>query len=78
MLATIHTSAINGLAAMPVLLEINSRMMHSQEAGSIFMMVGLPDNAVKESKLRVESALQSSGISLPDRIYYLFHQLCTS
>ena len=34
------------------------------------MMVGLPDNAVKESKLRVESALQSSGISLPDRIYY--------
>lgn len=70
MLATIHTSAINGLAAMPVLLEINSRMMHSQEAGSIFMMVGLPDNAVKESKLRVESALQSSAISLPERIYY--------
>lgn len=70
MLTQIHTSAISGLAALPVLLEVNSREIHTQEAGSLFFMVGLPDNAVRESRLRVESALQSSGVTLPPRIKY--------
>lgn len=33
-------------------------------------MVGLPDNAVRESKLRVENALLSSGVKLPDRMKF--------
>ena len=60
MLTTIHTSAVNGMAAMPVFLEVNANEIHSQEDRTIFFMVGLPDNAVRESKLRVESALQNS------------------
>ena len=59
MLATIHTSAVNGLTAMPVFLEVNgSELPKEQEVKQIFQMVGLPDNAVRESKLRVEGALQ--------------------
>lgn len=70
MLSTIHTSAVNGLAAMPVFLEVIATEIHSQEEKSIFQMVGLPDNAVRESKLRVEGAMQNSGFKLPTRVKY--------
>ena len=70
MLTTIHTSAVNGLAAMPVFLEVIASDMHSQEEKSLFLMVGLPDNAVRESRLRVEGALQSSGLRIPARKKY--------
>ena len=66
MLATIHTSAVNGLTAMPVFLEVNgSELPKEQEVKQIFQMVGLPDNAVRESKLRVEGALQQIKFRLP-------------
>lgn len=65
MLAKINTSAVNGLTALPVFLEVNSKQMQRQEMSGLFLMVGLPDHAVRESRLRVESALQSSGISMP-------------
>ena len=70
MLTQIHTSAINGLTALSVLLEVNTRQLHTQESGSLFFMVGLPDNAVRESRLRVESALQSAGEALPPRVQF--------
>ena len=66
MLATIHTSAVNGLTAMPVFLEVSgSELPKEQEVKQIFQMVGLPDNAVRESKLRVEGALQQIKFRLP-------------
>lgn len=70
MLSTIHTSAVNGLSAMPVFLEVDTQMMHGQDLHTLFFMVGLPDKAVQESKLRVESALMSSGYGLPDGVKY--------
>lgn len=70
MLSTIHTSAVNGLAAMPVFLEVIATEIHTQEEKTIFQMVGLPDNAVRESKLRVEGAMENSGLRLPLRIKY--------
>ena len=54
MLVKVNTAAVNGLTAMPVFLEVNTTK------GSEFFMVGLPDNAVKESKLRVYGALMNS------------------
>lgn len=59
MLVTIHTAAVNGLTAMEVFVEI------STTKGTEFFMVGLPDNAVRESRMRVESALANSGFHLP-------------
>lgn len=70
MLVNVNTSAVNGLTAMPVLLEVTSKQMHRQESDSLFLMVGLPDNAVRESRLRVEGALQSSGVIMPERTRY--------
>lgn len=70
MLSTIHTSAVNGLEAMPVFLEVNAGPLPPQEEKLPFFMVGLPDNAVRESKLRVESALENSGLRLPPHMKY--------
>lgn len=70
MLAKINTSAVNGLTAMPVFIEVSSKQMQRQESDNQFFMVGLPDNAVRESRLRVEGALQSSGIIMPERTRY--------
>ncbi|MCI5756851.1 MAG: YifB family Mg chelatase-like AAA ATPase, partial [Bacteroidales bacterium] len=60
MLVNIHTAALNGLEAVPILLELNL------SKGKDFFMVGLPDNAVRESRTRVMSALENSGY--PSRI----------
>ena len=59
MLATISTAAINGLTAMQVTIEVNTT------TGKEYFMVGLPDNAVRESRTRVEGALLNSGLHLP-------------
>src|SRR5664279_691222 len=61
MLATIHSAALQGIDAAPVLVEVNTG-----EAGPpVLILVGLPDAAVKESEDRVFSALHNSGFHLP-------------
>lgn len=64
MLSTIHTVAINGLTASRVLLEVNVTPPTAGRTEPLFLMVGLPDNAVRESRTRVRSALQNSGYLL--------------
>lgn len=59
MLVKVHSAAVNGLTAMSVFIEINVTK------GQEFFMVGLPDNAVRESRTRVGSALMNSGFHLP-------------
>ena len=63
MLSTIHSVTINGLQATRVLLEVNIEPCNAQRDPG-FVMVGLPDNAVKESRTRVRSALYNSGYRL--------------
>ena len=59
MLVKVHTAAVQGLEATPVTAEVNaSRGMH-------FFLVGLPDNAVKESYQRIVAAIQNSGYRFP-------------
>ena len=61
MLATIHSAALQGIEAEPVLVEVNTG-----EAGPpILILVGLPDAAVKESRDRVSTALTNSGFKFP-------------
>ena len=64
MLSTIHSVSINGLQATRVLIEVNLEKLNAQR-DPFFVMVGLPDNAVKESRTRVRTALQNSGKFLP-------------
>ncbi len=60
MLIKVNTAALNGLNVLPVFLEINT-----WKGCDSFFMVGLPDSAVRESRMRVESALKNTGYRLP-------------
>lgn len=59
MLVKTFGSAVYGVDALTITIEV------SISSGNKYYMVGLPDNAVKESLQRVESALQTSGFRMP-------------
>ena len=62
MLAKVHSYGINGLEAYPVTIEVDAgRGLPST------IIVGLPDNAVKESRERVRSAIKNSGYKFGPR-----------
>ena len=59
MLIKTYGSAVYGVDAITITIEVNIG------AGSSYYMVGLPDNAVKESQHRVESAIRIAGYHMP-------------
>ncbi len=61
MLTKVFSATLQGLNAMPVMIEVNVT------PGMRFSMVGLPDNAVKESQERIFSALEVNGYHIPAR-----------
>src|SRR2546428_152165 len=64
MLAKVYSYGICGLEAYPVTIEVD--VSHGLPAIAI---VGLPDNAIKESKERVRAAIKNSGYLFdPQRI----------
>jgi magnesium chelatase family protein len=60
MLAIVLSSAVLGVDAMLVEVEVDLA-----KGLPVFSTVGLPDNAVKESRDRVKSAIKNSGYSFP-------------
>src|SRR3954466_9152671 len=60
MLARVFSSAVNGIEAYPIEVEVNSGF-----GDSVIVIVGLPDAAVKESRDRVSTALCNSGFKVP-------------
>ncbi|MES1215852.1 MAG: YifB family Mg chelatase-like AAA ATPase [Bacteroidota bacterium] len=60
MLVKTFGSAVYGVEAISITIEINW-----MATGKDYMMVGLPDNAVKESLQRVESTFKTNGFSMP-------------
>lgn len=61
MLVKTYGSAIIGVNAVTVTVEVNVC------SGVGFSMVGLPDNAVKESTQRITSAFEQSGYKVPGK-----------
>ena len=59
MLVKTYGSAVYGVNALTITIEV------SISAGNKYYMVGLPDNAVKESLQRVESAIHVAGFRMP-------------
>src|SRR6476619_2120268 len=60
MLVKTFGSAVYGVEAITITVEVNW-----MKANVGFMLVGLPDNAIKESFQRVESTLKANGYALP-------------
>lgn len=59
MLAKTFGSAVHGVDARTILIEVGVGQ------GTRFFMSGLPDNALKESQLRIESSLKSQKYFMP-------------
>jgi magnesium chelatase family protein len=61
MLVKVFGSAVYGVNATTITVEVNL------ETGLKFFLVGLPDNAVKESQLRVRAAIKNIGMRFPGK-----------
>jgi magnesium chelatase family protein len=61
MLVKTFGSTLLGIDAITITVEVNI------DQGVNFMLVGLPDSAVKESHQRIESALKYNGFKLPGK-----------
>jgi magnesium chelatase family protein len=61
MLSKVYGSAVFGIDATTITIEVNI------DKGIGYHLVGLPDNAVKESCFRIAAALKNTGFSMPGR-----------
>jgi magnesium chelatase family protein len=61
MLVKINGSAVYGVEALPITIEVN----WLSSSGKDPMIVGLPDNAVKESLQRIESTFKTNNFEMP-------------
>jgi len=61
MLVKTYGSAVYGINATTITVEVNVSQ------GAKFYLVGLPDNAVKESQQRIDSALKTNGYKMPGK-----------
>jgi len=61
MLIKTFGSAVYGVEAITITIEVN----WLNQSGKDMMIVGLPDNAVKESLQRIESAFKTIGYDVP-------------
>jgi len=61
MLTKIYGSSVFGVEATTITVEVNI------DQGIGYHLVGLPDNAVKESNFRIAAALKNNGYSIPGK-----------
>jgi magnesium chelatase family protein len=61
MLVKTYGGAVFGIDALVITVEVN------MAPGAKFYLVGLPDNAVKESQQRIEAALRNNGFRIPGK-----------
>jgi len=61
MLVKTYGCSIYGINAIPITVEVH------MDNGIQFLMVGLPDSAVKESHQRIDAALKNSGYKIPGK-----------
>ena len=67
MVAQAHSATLIGIEALPVVVEVDLRNK-PQDNSSNFQMVGLPDQAVGESRVRVRSAIANSQLEFPTNL----------
>lgn len=61
MLKKVFASAVFGVEASTITVEVNV------DKGVGYHLVGLPDNAIKESNYRIAAALQNNGYRIPGK-----------
>lgn len=61
MLTKVYGGAVLGVEATTITVEVNT------DLGVGYHLVGLPDNAIKESNYRIAAALQNNGYKIPGK-----------
>ena len=61
MLTKVYGSAVFGVEANTIIVEVNV------DKGVGYHLVGLPDNAIRESNFRIAAALQNNGYKIPGK-----------
>ncbi len=61
MLVKVYGSAVFGVEATTITVEVNV------DKGIGYHLVGLPDNAIKESSYRIAAALKNNGLNMPGK-----------
>ncbi len=61
MLVKTYGCTLIGVDALTITIEVNT------DKGYKFFLVGLPDNAIKESQRRIEAALKNIGLKMPGK-----------
>ncbi|NNC70552.1 MAG: ATP-binding protein, partial [Flavobacteriaceae bacterium] len=61
MLVKVHGGAVFGVEATTITVEVNV------DKGIGYHLVGLPDNAIKESNFRIAAALKNNGYKIPGK-----------
>ena len=61
MLNKVYGSAVFGVEAYTITVEVNV------DNGIGYHLVGLPDNAIKESNFRIAAALENNGFRIPGK-----------
>lgn len=61
MLTKVYGSAVFGVEATTITVEVNV------DKGVGYHLVGLPDNAIRESNFRIAAALQNNGYKIPGK-----------
>lgn len=61
MLTKVYGSAVFGVEATTITIEVNV------DSGIGYHLVGLPDNAIRESNFRIAAALQNNGYKIPGK-----------
>jgi len=65
-IAQTHSATLVGIDAVPVVIEVDLQG-GIQDGDRYFILVGLPDKAVQESKERVRTAIRNSGLDFPNK-----------
>ncbi|MBO4802028.1 MAG: YifB family Mg chelatase-like AAA ATPase [Bacteroidaceae bacterium] len=65
MLSKIYSATVDGINAIPVTIEVDVSPGSRDQTNMKMVIVGLPDNSIKESYSRINAALTNSGMKLP-------------
>ncbi|HLO96979.1 MAG TPA: magnesium chelatase domain-containing protein, partial [Fimbriimonas sp.] len=61
-IAKAHSATLSGIEALPIVIEID---LQPSKENDMFAIVGLPDQAVGESRERVRTAIRNSELDMP-------------
>lgn len=64
MIAKAHSATLNGIEALPIVIEVD---LQPAKEEAMFVLVGLPDQAVGESRERVRTAIKNSQLDFPKK-----------